>query len=110
MRAAFAIALTSAGLLFATTAEAQTSPTPTTGVLATGIPPNAIDRATAVTDQRRSSAAQSSAIDRIDAERDARAARERRGPVAGSTFTDGVAGLGTRPDVASPPNTTAPPQ
>lgn len=110
MHPAFVIAVTGAVFLVATAVEAQTSPTPTSGVLATGIPPNAIDRATAITDQRRANAAQSSAVDRLDAERAARAANARNGPVAGSTFSDGVAGLGTRPDVTSPPTATAPPQ
>ncbi len=109
MRIVITTAIVSLGLLNPCVATAQVSSTPSGSVLDTGIPPNAIDRATAVTDQRRSDLAQSSAVDRLEAERNARAASSRRGPVSGSTLSDGVAGLGTRPDL-SPPAGAAPPR
>ena len=100
MKKVFAALGAVASLLISTSGMAQA--TSDSVVSQTRIPPNAIDRATAVSDRRDADRAQASSLDRIEAERAARAASERQGPVAGSTLTDGVAGLGTRPDVSAP--------
>ncbi|UVO50069.1 hypothetical protein M0208_05870 [Sphingomonas sp. SUN019] len=57
------------------------------------IPPNAIDRATAVDDARRAAIADAATADRERATRDARDSAARVGPVQQSTMTDRVSGL-----------------
>jgi hypothetical protein len=79
-------------------ASAQTS-TPPRSILT---PPNPIDRATADSDRRAADARRAAEADRAAASSAARTAPVDTGPVAGSTFTDGTSGFGTRPDTAVP--------
>lgn len=97
-------------LLVPVSGWAQTTTPPGGSVLDTRIPPNAIDRATAASDPRRAEAARAADADRASAERAARDAAARTAPVAGSTMTDGVSGLGARPDIPPPPSTAPVPR
>jgi len=80
------------------------APASAQGVPDTRIPPNAIDRATAETDQRRAEATRAADADRVAAQNAARAASSTQSaPITQSTLTDGVSGLGTRTDTPAPP-------
>ena len=69
-----------------------------------GIPPNAIDRATARDDRRSTAAADKAAADRLQAQADARAASRAIGPVPGSTLNDGPTGINGTGSVSVPEN------
>lgn len=84
-------------------AAAQTS-SPPRSIL---VPPNPIDRATAASDRRAADARRAASADRASASIEARTTPPRSGVVPNSTFTDGVAGFGTRP--AESATTPAPP-
>lgn len=94
--------LTGALALTAVPAAAQT----TRSVL---LPPNPIDRATAASDARNADARRAADAERRDAEIAARSAAGQSGDVIGSTMTDGVSGMGSRPTDA-PAQTITPPR
>jgi hypothetical protein len=91
------VVILACGLLASLPATAQVS----------RIPPNAIDRATAVDDARRASVADAAAADRDRAMLDARNSATRIGPVPQSTMTDRV--TGANGSVTSAPATVTPP-
>lgn len=75
------------------------------------VPPNAIDRATASTDQRNADARRAADADRLNASVAAqRGADTNTGPIPQSTMTDSVDGFSTAQEIGAPvtPDVTAP--
>lgn len=93
MRRTFAIAL------MLTPAAALAQP----GLPPSRIPPNVIDRTLANDSSRIAADAARRDADRARADQAARTAAASRGPVVGSTMTDGLAGTGAQSAPASPP-------
>lgn len=66
------------------------------------LPPNAIDRATASTDQRQADARRAADADRINAEISERNSAPNTGQVPQSTMTDSAGGFSTSQEIGAP--------
>ena len=92
----FAIMLLAGALALPAVASAQTAGR---SVL---VPPNAIDRATASTDQRNADARRAADADRLTASVAERDAEGSTGPIPQSTMTDSVNGFSTSQEIGAP--------